>query len=70
MTKVVSKASGIMPVVRELVARRMPKHMRMDRKGHLRSYACSLDHPQEPSRGDWRPSLGREDIRTVPLQRS
>jgi hypothetical protein len=44
MSQVVRKRSGILPIIRELVPRRMPEHMRVYREWKLRGLAGSLDH--------------------------
>jgi hypothetical protein len=70
MPQVMGQAPRIMPIVSQLITSAVPQHMRMHWERHLRGSAGPLDHPQEPSGGDWRPSFGDEHIRTAPLQRS
>ncbi len=52
--KVVRQAPGVMPIIRELISRRVPQHVRMHRERQLRRSASSLHHSQEPSRCRWR----------------
>jgi hypothetical protein len=45
----------------------MPQHVRVHIEGHPRRLSCPLDHSQEPSRGHWRSTFCREDIRARSL---
>jgi hypothetical protein len=67
MSKIMRQAPSILPIVSELVSRRMPQHMRVNRKWQVRSPACSLNHPQEPSGCYWRACFAHEHIRPVSL---
>ena len=70
MSEVVSRRRSVMAIICQFVTRRMPQHMRVDRKGHLRRLASALDHPQEPRRCHWRPGFSHEHIRAHALQRT
>jgi hypothetical protein len=69
MAEVVRQRSRVVPIIGELVAGRMPQHVRMYWEWKLGANAGSLDHPQEPSCRYRRPGLGHEHIRARPLQR-
>jgi hypothetical protein len=49
MTEIVRQRPSILTLVGELVSGRMPQHVWMNREGKLSGFACSLNHPQEPS---------------------
>jgi len=70
MPEVMRQRPSVLAIVRELVAGRMPQHVRMYSEGEARRAGGALDHPQEPSRCYWRSGLGHEHIRARPLQRS
>ncbi len=56
-----------MAIIGELVPGRVPEHVRVNREGELRGFACALDHPQEPTRGDRCACLCDEDVRALAL---
>jgi hypothetical protein len=47
MTEIVRERTRVVPVIRKLVSRRMPQHVRMHREGKLSGFAGALDHSQE-----------------------
>ncbi|MGB8630516.1 MAG: hypothetical protein WCD69_14160 [Xanthobacteraceae bacterium] len=57
-----------MTIVGELIAAGMAQHVGMDSEGKFGGFARSLNHPQEPSCGDWRACLSHEHVRRCPLQ--
>ena len=67
MPKVMRERAGILALVGELVARRMPQHVGMNWKRKLGSLTRSLDHSQEPRRCNRSASLGGEDVRALAL---
>jgi len=70
MPEVMRQRPGVLAIVRQLVAGRMPQHVWMHSESESRRAAGALDHPQEPSRCYWRSGFGHEHIRARPLQRS
>src|ERR1022692_706004 len=62
MAQVVLKGSRVIPIVCELVARRMSEHMRMNGKRKFRGFSSSGDHFQESCGGSRTAALGDEDI--------
>ena len=68
MPQIMRQAPSILPIICELVSRRMSQHMRMNWKRKLCSLASALDHPQEPRRCHRSASFRDEHIRTVALQ--
>lgn len=55
-----------MSLIRQLVASRMPQHVRMYREQKLSGSPRSLDHSQEPSRGNGRLRLSHKHVRARP----
>jgi hypothetical protein len=49
MAKVMRQRPRVVAIIRKLVARRVPKHVRMNLERKVRGVAGSLDHPKEPS---------------------
>ena len=68
MSKVMSQAPSILPIIRKLIPCGMPQHVWVNWKLQLRRSARSLDHSQEPSCCYWSASFGHEYIRTVALE--
>src|SRR5262249_47785035 len=66
MAEIVRQRPSILALIGELIARRMPQHVRMNWKWKPRSLASTLD--QEPRRCNRSASFGDEHIRTVALQ--
>ncbi len=59
---VVLERPGIVPVVGELIARRMPQHMRMDRKWELGGFSGPGDRFEESRSRGRTAALGDEDV--------
>ena len=58
--KIGLQRSGVMAVIRQLVATGMPEHVRMRLKGELGLDPSALNHAREPSRAKRRAALGGE----------
>src|SRR5262249_1190852 len=68
MTKVMRQRSRVVAIIRQLVAGAIPQHVRMNWEWLLGASTGSLNHPQEPRCGHWRPGLGDEHVQARPLQ--
>ena len=68
MPKIMRERSRIMAIVSQLITRRMPQHMGMNREGELSRLARALNHSQKPRRSHWRSALSDKHIWARPLQ--
>ena len=59
--------SRVMTSVSQRIAAGMSEHVRMRLEAELRLDPCSLDHPGEAGRCEWRSTLGRERERRFGL---
>ena len=69
--EVVLDRPGVVAVVGELVAGRVPKHVRIDREGEARQGTCPGHQLSDGCRCHWPAALGDEQIRrtrVLPLQ--
>src|SRR5262245_8596380 len=62
MAQKVLQSPRVHALARQSVARRMPKHVRMDRERQLGSDTSSLDHTSNAHALEWLPSLIDEHI--------
>jgi hypothetical protein len=70
MPEIMRQRTRIVAIVREFVSCRVAKHVRVNSEGEFGGFACSLNHPQEPSWCHGYARLRNEDIRALALQRS
>ena len=57
VTKISLQRSGVVTTIRQRIAARMSKHVRMRLEAKLRLDPCSLNHPSKAGRGERRSTL-------------
>jgi hypothetical protein len=69
VAEVVRQRPCVVAIVGELVAGRVPQHVRVNLEREFRCSAGSLDHPQEPRWRDRRSGFRDEHVRARSLER-
>src|SRR5262245_34773805 len=67
MTEIMPQRASTLPIVSELVVRRMSEHMGMNLEWQLCGLTRSLDHSQEPGSCNGCSGFGDEDVWAVAL---
>ena len=62
MSKVVLDCPGVLAIVCELVAARVPQHVGVNEEGKARSFTCPCDHALIASHAQRRQALGDKHV--------